>query len=93
MNDNKIKVTVEYNGEIHTYEGYTLMGSIMALPKDAPVQGVLDLSFGRLSVGDRLSAVVSAIVHAKKELEIYPKEIAEAMIRHAINEGSQKRAQ
>jgi hypothetical protein len=85
----KVKVTIEYQGQTHNFEGYSLIGAMVTLPKDAPVQAITNISFGRLSAGDHLSAMVAAITSAEKELYDLPQPVREQLLNHAIREGLQ----
>lgn len=83
----KVKVTIEYDGETHTHEGYTFLGTLMTLPKEAAVQQVTAIHYGRVSPGDFLSAVVGVISSANEVLQHVPADVRDRLMLHAIDEG------
>lgn len=90
--EEKVKVTVEFQGKQQVIECYTFMAALIQYPRDAPVQSVINLSFGRLSTGDRLSAVVAAIAEASRVLKDIPNPIRDMMLDMAIQEGLKNQA-
>lgn len=90
--DKIIKMLVDTGEELHRHEGLTIIGGVILLPKDAPIQAITSFSYGRVSMGDWCSMIVTSIKMARQACEkrgISPV-IYESIIAKAIQEGLEK---
>lgn len=88
----KVKVTVEYNGKVEVNEGYSVIGGVVRLPKDATLQMVTPFTAGRMSLGDVCSMIGTMIVLAEKrgkDLGI-PRDVYLSLIGLAVAEGLER---